>query len=818
MVRSTVFWRVKSFLTLLAAALAACAQLAPPPAAPPERPGRLLGEVEIRFEQGPSGTLQASAVSTQGTFVGDLTLRNLSKGLIDKDGVRYLYATFEVTNPLSTSLDNLTFYALNRPDALGGTAVHQLRAMNNSTISDATLARSILPTHRMDDERGTLQVKASEADFQAFSASEVSAVQSQGTLTADGRTVLEYGFVARNSAGKRPVAGNGKAFVTFAVKYPYDPSSTKTYPFSFTLAFAAVDESVTRVTRSAEEDAASVSDACSRAAALGASEVVAIGSVPSAVPSGCTVRGFEDVKVAIPSSAGPAIYLLSGAQADTEVTVNIRDSNVVTSPYNWRKGADFIETNNPGAYLKLGFTGSYVKASFDTSAYDALGASSGNYPKVRVTVDGVSKDIQLTSGSPLVTLASGLSTGNHTLELGFVSTLNSYDRWNTPANVVRITEFRLSPGGGTFAPGLRAKRMILFADSHGEGVRINNGNSNPTGNDALKAFSAQIAANFGAELGNVSFGGQGWTVKGSGNVAPVYNSSDSLKGWGRYSGNNSRMPLEPAPDYVVMIHGHNDHNANVSDSTVSARAAAWLSDVRASAPNADIFLVVPFKGFKRAALASAYSSYTSGNPDDTKAHFIDLGAEAESIMVNNSHDGGVHMNATGHVLMSNLLTKAMQGALSNLSNRLTLSTILQQTRLNGSLTSIQDDPDTPDANWMVATSTTATVSLNGNFPPAPAPLKQGKNLQEFRVLVRKTPGSGTPNVRLQVMKASDGSSVLIGKYIPVTSETGQIVTLTWDAALLGSSDAGIRIISQLGANGENIDLGAVEWNAALGTD
>lgn len=811
-------------LALVALLLGACMQSpSAPPAAPPQGTSTLLGEVEVRFDQDPNGVLQASALSTQGALLGDLTLRNLSKGVTDKDGTRYLYATFEVTNPQSSSLSNLTFYALNRPDALGGTAVHQLRAMNNSAISSATLARSILPTHRMEDDSGTLRVKASEADFQAFSAAEASAVQNQGNLTADGKTVLEYGFVARNSAGKRPIAADGKALVTFAVKYPYNPTSTTTYPFSFTLAFAAVDESITRVTRSAEEATSSVTDACARAAAVNASEVVALGSVPTSVPSGCTVRGFSDAQVAIASSAGPAIYLLSGEQAGAETVVSVQDASIFTSPYTWRKGAGFIETNNTGAYLKLGFTGSYIKASFDTSAYDALNVASSNYPKIRVTVDGVSRDIQLTSGSPLVTLVGGLSTGNHTLELGFVSTLPTQERWNTPANVVKITEFRLNAGASTFAPGLRAKRMLLLADSHGEGVRVNNSNSNPTGNDAFKAFGAQVAANLGAELGNVAFAGQGWSTNGSGNVAPVYNPTHTLRGWERYSADNSRMPLNPAPDYVLMTHGHNDHNANFSNSALTARVSAWLGDMRAAAPNADIFLMVPFKGFKRDAITSAYTSYKDTNSSDAKVHLIDLGAEGESIIANNTHDNGNHMNATGQTLMSNLLTTALRNALSGggggggeVNNRLAPNAIDRQTRLNGTLSSIQDDPDAPDANWMVANSTTATIQLIANFPTPTAPPTPGTNLQEFRVLVRKTPGSGTPNVRLEMRQ--HGISLSTGAYTAVTSGTGQIVTLNWDASRLSDpSGAGmsIRIISQLGSGGENVDIGAIEWNVAL---
>lgn len=347
----------------------------------------------------------------------------------------------------------------------------------------------------------------------------------------------------------------------------------------------------------------------------------------------------------------------------SETAFGVQNKNIFTSPYNWRKGAGFIETNSTGGYLKLGFTGSYIKARFDTSSYDALKTVSSNYPRIRVTVDGRSRDVRLTRGSPLITLASGLSSGKHVLKLGFVSTSVARDRWNKPANVVRVTSFRVSSRAYTFKPQVEAKRMVIFADSHGEGNRINSSSSKPDSNDAGKAFGALVAGDFSAELGNIAFSGQGWVVRGGGNVPGAYDLSQNTKGWEQYSARNARMFGEPAPDYVLMIHGHNDHSRGVSDATVSASASAWLSDMRGAAPNADIFLVIPFKGFKREALTVAYTNYKNDHPGDTRTHLLDLGEEAEAIVANNTNDGGNHMNATGHVMMAELLARAMRAQL-----------------------------------------------------------------------------------------------------------------------------------------------------------
>ena len=87
--------------------------------------------------------------------MGRLSTENLSNGLIDKGGFRYLYGTYRVTNN-GGALNNLSFYAMNTADAVGGSAVKDLRNAKGETLTSSTFARTILPTHRMEDNSGTL--------------------------------------------------------------------------------------------------------------------------------------------------------------------------------------------------------------------------------------------------------------------------------------------------------------------------------------------------------------------------------------------------------------------------------------------------------------------------------------------------------------------------------------------------------------------------------------------------------------------------------------------------------------------------------------
>jgi fibronectin type 3 domain-containing protein len=271
--------------------------------------GQLLGEIEVQFQVNASTqalSVQASSpsLSTQNTSV---TLEPLTQGLVDKDGFRYLYGTFRVTNSTTEMLNNLSFYALSGTGAsatLAGTPIRNLRNADGQALTGQQ-ARSILPTHRMMDDRGQLVVKANEAHFQAFTPAEVAAVQAQVT---SGKTVLEYGFVATGLDGKRPLSPGEQGVVSFAVKFPYNPENAASFPYSFTMVLAVVDEGVARVTRSAEEDAAGAADVCARAAGVNATSVVVLGTKPASAP--CALTQLNDVRIATAAGDLPVLYLL----------------------------------------------------------------------------------------------------------------------------------------------------------------------------------------------------------------------------------------------------------------------------------------------------------------------------------------------------------------------------------------------------------------------------------------------------------------------------------------------------------------------------
>ena len=130
--------------------------------------------------------------------------------------------------------------------------------------------------------------------------------------------------------------------VSFAIKFPYNPSQSASFPFSFTLSFAAVANGPTQVTRSAEEDANSAADVCARADRVGAAKVVVIGSsLPGDVPVGCSPVRLNDVKIATTANGFDEKYLLGNGAGAAEPDLQLSSRRLV---YTTQGNAGTVQT------------------------------------------------------------------------------------------------------------------------------------------------------------------------------------------------------------------------------------------------------------------------------------------------------------------------------------------------------------------------------------------------------------------------------------------------------------------------------------------
>jgi lysophospholipase L1-like esterase len=374
------------------------------------------------------------------------------------------------------------------------------------------------------------------------------------------------------------------------------------------------------------------------------------------------------------------------------LTVAITDANLFWSPYNWysngagamqangvKGSSTYILSNTPGAYLKAKFTAPVgnVTIAIDVSALTGAGAASNQYPAVAYSLDeGAFVAVQLTSASTAITIAVA-TAGVHTLFLYFKQYAplggTTVDRWVTPVNQVRITGLTLPAGTTqplTQAPTLRSKRALGFGDSITEGSNSVSGGTD----DPLLSYLRACMAGLDAEFGIVGFAGQGWTYAPSSTGVKKFHTpaDDANTTWNKYFAGQSRLVsglFSPAPDYITVAHGTNDALQAIANATVTAAANDWLTAVRAAAPSARVFVLVPPGRYKKTAL-------TAATLPDATCYLIDLGAEVAGGLVaygSEAGDGaagygaasrrsvdGLHPNAVGHAELGARLTDAIQ--------------------------------------------------------------------------------------------------------------------------------------------------------------
>jgi lysophospholipase L1-like esterase len=345
--------------------------------------------------------------------------------------------------------------------------------------------------------------------------------------------------------------------------------------------------------------------------------------------------------------------------------VAIDDPNLVLSPYNWYlDGTTAAVTAQPGAYLTASFQSPNVRLDLDTSALAGLPNRSG--PSLRWQVDnGPIHTYELFAGDVQIPLNTGpLGGGTHTCKVWFIAADYAQDRWNVPAEALRITGLTLDVGGSTVAPTLLPKRILFFGDSITEGVHTQSASGNAIADDdSTHAFPYTCAAALGAEFGVVGIARQGWTIPGEdGSNAPLF-----VDAWPYYFAGKPRA-FTPAPDYVVVVHGTNDALSPADPNHVQMTVQNWIGAARAAMPSSRICVVVPFGGFERTPITQAVQAYKTAHASDTNVFLIDLGASIQGGLTNpsgqsssHSHDG-IHPDAVTSEALGSQLAAAIQTA------------------------------------------------------------------------------------------------------------------------------------------------------------
>jgi lysophospholipase L1-like esterase len=399
--------------------------------------------------------------------------------------------------------------------------------------------------------------------------------------------------------------------------------------------------------------------------------------------SGCsltaqTVTDANHATLTITTGSTPGTLTItdSGSGATTSIlivaTYAVNNANIFFSPYSWNiSGSAYAQCANCGPYFKTIFNGTSCLLNVDVSNLTGGSVAASFYPTLRYSIDGGTfTDLQLTSATTQITLTSGLTSGAHTLYCVVNNEGSVYDRWTTPVMCTRITG--LVADGTISAPTLQSKRLLVYWDSIGEGYQASGTDTGtaPGSTNATGSSVPAIAYALGAEYGAVCCSGSGWTVTAL-NWPPLFTpGNDTASSWNKYSAGASRLAgglLSPAPDYIVVVDGTNDTSA--SDATVTAALSGWLSAVRAAAPNAQIFVVIPLRQTKVSAITAGFNAYQTSTPD-AKAYLINLGSAIGTGLTGgsltssaNSVDG-IHPREFYNTTIAGAIVQAMQARLS----------------------------------------------------------------------------------------------------------------------------------------------------------
>jgi lysophospholipase L1-like esterase len=358
--------------------------------------------------------------------------------------------------------------------------------------------------------------------------------------------------------------------------------------------------------------------------------------------------------------------------APSSTTIPVDSPAFVFSPANWvgdegRAGKVFRQAWNSGAYFRIQWETKNAtptaKLLLDTSTY----ATSFKPPKIAYEIDGVWKSsIPCANEIPIDGLKGA---GSHEL-LVCLQSSDQKERWGSegksPLNVLRVTGLQVDADSQPVAGHSKSKWALIIGDSITEGI----------GATELNGYAylvAQALATEGYDYCLNACGWSGWINRGDnppGDVPAYYNIQNSTNGtggkyddatsrWNKIDGNSHSLldsrghisafgQTSQEPALIFINYGTNDaiHHDDRSDTVASINQG--LAAVRASAPDAEVILLIPFGQYFAKELKEAVERRKTAQPADHKIAIIDLGpGVAKNLAAKNGVFGGLHPNDRG---------------------------------------------------------------------------------------------------------------------------------------------------------------------------
>ena len=130
----------------------------------------------------------------------------------------------------------------------------------------------------------------------------------------------------------------------------------------------------------------------------------------------------------------------------------------------------------------------------------------------------------------------------------------------------------------------------------------------------------------------------------------------------------------------------------------------------------------------------------------------------------------------------------------------------------GAGTDIDDDPDSPDANWVTGSSN--AIDLLVGFTTPSGPPTTGTNNQQFRAYIRQGANGPSPDWAMDVYENGTLRASAIATGTITNGTGGELVTGNWTFSGFTNADgSGVEIKIRQTAGSRDVDVGAVEWVA-----
>lgn len=305
------------------------------------------------------------------------------------------------------------------------------------------------------------------------------------------------------------------------------------------------------------------------------------------------------------------------------------------------------------------WSGTTIKANFSGTGISANLVSVGNN-WYNVIIDGVVRTpVNAPAGTNgLVTLASGLSAGNHTIE--FVRRTEAY------IGDVQFKGFTVTGGSLLAAPAAASRRIEFIGDS----ITCGYGNEGidqyhtftPQNENAYLAYGSVSARALSADSFNICWSGKGVIRNYSGDTTDILPSLysrilpyDTTTLW-----NASQW----VPQVVVINLGTNDFGSGTPDKTAFVNGyVTFYNRIRTQYPNAHIYVALgPLlygTGLTSARdyLTTAVSQISAAG--DTKVHFIEFPQQDGSL----GYGEDWHPSVAQHAAMANQLVAQIKADL-----------------------------------------------------------------------------------------------------------------------------------------------------------